>query len=172
MTSVARVQAPPTKTGNLFRDSALGLVPETVEEIAALSRNVWQLLEIRPALLELLRLRNARTVNCQMCRAVRYDEARADGFTEEKASAVKDGYDESDLSPREKLALAFADLYLRDPKGMTPAVAQKLKAEFSDRALAQMAVALIAFNAASRSAVAIGGMPEELPLIPMSVTAL
>lgn len=172
MGAVARVQPPVEKTGNMFRDSALGLVPETIEEIGRLSRNVWQGLQLRPSFLEMLRLRNARTVNCRMCKAVRYDEARQDGFTEEKAGKIENGYGETDLSGREKLALAFADLYLKNPKALTPELAAAFKAEFSEKELAQMAVALIAFNAASRTAVSIGGMPEDLPLIPMSVKIL
>lgn len=172
MGSIARVTPPVEKTGNMFRDSALGLVPETVEHIGALSRNAWLALNIRPALLELLRLRNARTVNCTICKAVRYDEARADGFSEDKANEIRDGYAEGTLTQREKLALAFADLYLRDPTALTPALAADLKREFSDRDLCQMAVALLAFNAASRTAVSIGGMPDHVPMIPMSVTKL
>jgi hypothetical protein len=64
MGAVARVQAPQGSTGDPIRDSALGLVPETVDQIAQLNRHVWRRSPVRPALLEIVRLRNARTVNC------------------------------------------------------------------------------------------------------------
>ena len=51
-------------------------------------------------LLEIVRLRNARTVNCQFCKSVRYDLARQDGLTEDKVDQIRDGYEESLLSGR------------------------------------------------------------------------
>ncbi len=65
MGSAARVQAPEGKTGDPIRDSALGLVPETVDQIAALNRHTWRTSPVRASLLEIVRLRNARSVNCQ-----------------------------------------------------------------------------------------------------------
>ena len=42
MGTVARIQAPERKTGDVIRDSALGLVPETIEAIANLNGHVWR----------------------------------------------------------------------------------------------------------------------------------
>ena len=61
------------------------------------------------SLLEILRLRNARTVNCVFCKSVRYDVARADGLTEDRAEMVGDDYEASALTAREKAAIALAD---------------------------------------------------------------
>jgi alkylhydroperoxidase family enzyme len=164
MGAVARVQAPPGNTGDPIRDSALGLVAETVDPIAGLNRHVWRSSPVRPALLEIVRLRNARWVNCQFCKSVRYDLARRDGLTENKVDQIRDGYEQSSLSEDEKLALEFADAYLHDPKGMTAELARRLKRRLSPAQLAHLAIALVAFNATSRCAVSIGGMPENLPI--------
>jgi alkylhydroperoxidase family enzyme len=170
MQTKPRVAAPRTQTGNVIRDSALGLVPHTVGEIIDLSRHVWQDSLVSPALLEIIRLRNARTVNCVFCRAVRYDIARKDGLTEERAEMIADGYRESALSEREKLVIALADSYLGFPAAMSRDLASRLSSEFSPAQIASMMVALMTFNFTSRTAVCIGGMPEEpLPIVEISV---
>ena len=82
MSSQLRVTVPREHTGNSIRDSALGLVPETVEPLIALNERVWNGGAVRPALLELVRLRNARLVNCVVLqeRALRRRSRRwADG---------------------------------------------------------------------------------------------
>ena len=167
MSARARASAPAGRTGNPIRDSALARVPETLDEIVALNSAVWQRSLVSPTLLEILRLRNARTVNCVYCKAVRYEVARADGLTEARAAMVDDGYERSSLSEREKLAVALADGYLGFPAGINAEAAQRLGREFSAEQIASMFVALMTFNFTSRTAVSIGGMPEEA--LPVSV---
>jgi alkylhydroperoxidase family enzyme len=166
---VARVSPPKTGTGNVIRDSAMGLVPETVDTYAVLNKSLWSTGVVRPAILEMVRLRNARTVNCVFCKSVRYDVAKADGLSEAKVDQIADGYETSGLTEYEKATLAFTDAYLFDPKGVTPELKARLKAVFSEAELATIAVALAAFNASSRCAVSLGGMPESLPVMEISV---
>ncbi len=173
MATKARASPPPTRTGNVIRDSALGQVPETVDDIIALNGAVWQSSLVSPTLLEMVRLRNARTVNCVFCKAVRYEVARNDGLTEERAQLIDANYQHSSLSRREKLAIALADSYLGYPAGIRPELAVQLAAEFTPAQIATLLVALMTFNFTSRTAVSIGGMPEDpLPVmvLPVSVT--
>jgi alkylhydroperoxidase family enzyme len=171
MGTKARASAPATRTGNVIRDSALGQVPETVDEVIALNGQVWQHSLVSPTLLEMVRLRNARAVNCVFCKAVRYEVARNDGLTEERAQLIDANYEHSALSRREKLAIALADCYLGFPAGVRPELAAQLAAEFSPAEIASLLVALMTFNFTSRTAVSIGGMPEDpLPVILMPVT--
>ncbi|MGO9804436.1 MAG: carboxymuconolactone decarboxylase family protein [Steroidobacteraceae bacterium] len=163
MSGKARAAAPATRTGNTIRDSALGLVPETVAEIVGLNDAVWQKSLVSATLLEVIRLRNARTVNCVYCKAVRYEVARADGLTEARATMIDADYQTSALSAREKLAIALADAYLGFPAGVTPQLAAALAREFSPEQIASLFVALMSFNFTSRTAVTIGGMPEDPP---------
>jgi alkylhydroperoxidase family enzyme len=172
MSAKARASAPAERTGNPIRDSALAQVPETLEEIVALNSAVWRRSLVAPALLETLRLRNARTVNCVFCKSVRYEVARADGLTEARAAMIDAGYEHSALSAREKLAVALADSYLGFPAGMDAALAQRLAHAFSTEQIASMLVALMTFNFTSRTAVSIGGMPEDpLPVVVVPLTA-
>ena len=170
MPSKPRVAVPEARTGNVIRDSALGLVPHTVGHIIDLNRHVWQDSLVSPALLEIIRLRNARSVNCVFCRAVRYDVARKDGLTEEKADMIADGYQHSALSDREKLVIALADAYLGFPAGVGSELASRICREFSQAQIASIMIALMTFNFTSRTAVCIGGMPEgPLPVMEISV---
>ncbi len=157
----ARAAVSGSSTGNAIRDSALGRIPETVDEIITLNRHVWQDSPMPASLLEIIRLRNARKVNCVFCRSVRYDIARRDGLTEDRAEMVEDGYETSTLSNREKLAIALADSYLDYPAGVPAELAPRLTAEFSQDEIASMLLALMTFNFTARSAVSIAGMPEE-----------
>ena len=172
MSADLRVTPPTAATGNVIKDSALGLVPETVAEIAELSSRVWRTSGLPPSLLEIIRLRNARTVNCVFCRNMRYDEARADGLTEERAAMVSDGYQASALTDREKLALALADAYLGFPVGVDADLAARLTAEFSANEIASILVALMTFHFTSRGAVSLGGMPDEMPVTVLSLDVL
>lgn len=171
MGSRLRVGLPERPTGNVIRDSSLGLVPETLEAIIEVQDAIWRRASVGPATVEMLRLRNARTVNCVFCKSVRYDLARADGLSEDKVAQIEDDYAASGLSEREKLVLAFADLYLRTPGRDDPALAERLRREFSSEQIAHMAIALTVCHALSRCAVSLGGMPESLPIVEMSIPA-
>jgi alkylhydroperoxidase family enzyme len=169
MQTQPRVSSFPAGTGHVIRDSPLGLVPQTVEPLIRLNSAVWHNGVIKPALLELIRLRNARLVNCVFCKSVRYDAAKADGLTEDKVAQIDDDHASSNLSAREKLALVFADAYLKHGGEISAEQARALRAEFSAEEIAHLAVALVSFNAASRCAVSLGGMPEQLPIMEMAL---
>ena len=170
MASKSRVTVTPaSKTGHVIRDSAFGLAADLLDPVVRLTHVNWAANSVNPGLIEMLRLRNARTVNCVICKSTRYEEARRDGMTEEKLAQVADGYLESNLDRREKLALEFADAYLRDPNIASPELMARLCEEFSRRQIGDMAIALATFNAMSRCAVSLGGMPDDMPVFTMSV---
>ena len=153
----------------MIRDSALGLVPETLDYYIALNRTVWECGPLAPAEIEIARLRNARTVNCVFCKSVRYDIAKADGLSEDKVAMIQDDFRESALSEREKLIVAFTDQFLNDPSGLTEQLKAELLAEFTSEALVHLSLVVAHFSGFSRCAVSLGGMPDELPIIEMSV---
>ncbi len=162
MSSKARVGTPGTDTGHVIRDSSLGLVQETLDAMLELQDRVWHRSSIGPALAETLRLRNANAVNCVICRNVRYDIARTDGLTEAQALGIGGG-NEALLTDEQRLAVAFADIYLREPGRRDPGLAAALRERFSPEQIAHMAIALTFFNALSRCAVGIGGCPMPCP---------
>lgn len=163
--SKARVGTPATKTGHIVRDSSLGLAPVMLDAILPLNDSVWRRNSVRHALLEMLRLRNARTVNCVFCKSVRYDVGRADGLTEEKVSRINDEFADSDLSEVEKLVLAFTDVYLFHPEQFPAPLIGQLRQHFSEQQICHLAISIASFNAMSKCAVSLGGMPESLPVM-------
>jgi alkylhydroperoxidase family enzyme len=169
VSSRPRVQAPRQQTGNPIRDSSLALVPETLEHYISLNRAMWEAGPLPPAEIEVARLRNARKVNCVFCRSVRYDLALQDGLTEERVEQIEDGYRDSGLSEREKLILAYTDQYLDDPGGLTIELKRALTAVFSPAELVHLSMVICFLNGFSRCAVALGGMPERMPLMEVSL---
>jgi len=169
MATAARVSPPQSSTGNVIRDSSLGLVPETLEPYLALNRALWHSGPLSPAEIEMARLRNARRVNCVFCRNVRYDIAREAGLDEGKVQLIEDNYAQSSLSNREKLLLAYTDQYLNDPGNITEALKKDLSTEFSAEELVHLSLVLAIFNGFSRCAVALGGMPDSLPVMEISL---
>jgi AhpD family alkylhydroperoxidase len=63
-----------------------------------------------PRLRELVRLRVAFHNQCRTCMAVRYQAALDDGLTEGLVCSLEKPEEAPDLTPREKAALAYADL--------------------------------------------------------------
>ncbi|MCX2976163.1 carboxymuconolactone decarboxylase family protein [Candidatus Marimicrobium litorale] len=157
------------RTGDMMRDSALGLVPETLDAYMDLNRCIWEAGPLRPAELEIARLRNARTVNCVFCKSVRYDLARLDGLDESRVDMIDDDYAGSDLSEREKLILAYTDQYLFNPAAIDEALKSSLLELFSPAELVHLSLAVAHFNGFSRCAVALGGMPDKLPIMEISL---
>ncbi|MDG2274145.1 MAG: carboxymuconolactone decarboxylase family protein [Halioglobus sp.] len=156
-------------SGNMIRDSALGLVPETLDHYMGFNRKIWECGPLSPAEIEIARLRNARTVNCVFCKSVRYDIAKADGLDEDKVEMIQDGFRESGLTEREKLIVAFTDQFLNDPGGLGPQLKAELLAEFTSEALVHLSLVVAHFSGFSRCAVSLGGMPDELPIMEVSV---
>ncbi|MFK7977750.1 MAG: carboxymuconolactone decarboxylase family protein [Halioglobus sp.] len=169
MTSKPRVTNTGAASGNMVRDSALGLVPETLNPYLRLNTQIWEMGPLSAAYLEVARLRNANKVNCVFCKNARYDVAKAAGLTEDKVQMIDDDYPESMLGDREKLILAYTDQYLNDPASLSEELKTKLVATFTAQELVQLSIGIVQFNCFSRFAVALGGMPDELPRMEISL---
>jgi AhpD family alkylhydroperoxidase len=169
MSGLARAGVPATVTGHLIRDSSLGLVGETLDPILDLQAQLWSGAPLRAGLVELIRLRSARAVNCVICKAVRYDVARADGVTEQKVASLTAALPGEVLDEDERLVVAFTDAYLSQPAPIAPELAQILLSRFSPAQIAHMAMAIGFFNPMSKCAVSLSGMPESFPLTEISV---
>ena len=67
--------------------------------------------ELRPRLQELIRLRIAFHNQCRTCMAVRYEDAIADGVTEDLVCSLQRPHEADDLTDADRVALRFADLF-------------------------------------------------------------
>jgi len=169
MATQARVQAPDSDTGNLIRDSALGLVPETLEHYLPLNTAIWEAGPLSAAEIEMARLRNASHVGCVLCQAVRYDVAIEAGLDETKVGLINDAFPDSALSNREKLILAFTDQFCLDPAGIKDSLKADLLREFTREELVHLSLVVAYFNGFSRCAVSLGGIPDAMPRMEISI---
>ena len=65
---------------------------------------------------EVGRLRNARVTGCGICKNLRFATAREQGLEEEYVELIDDGYADSALPPRWKLAARLADALIADAR--------------------------------------------------------
>ena len=76
---------------------------------------------------------------------------------------VDDGYAESELPDRYKLALRLADAVISDPSGLTAADQSALNAEFTSAELAELALTVAMAAGFSKAAIA-WGPPPVIPV--------
>jgi alkylhydroperoxidase family enzyme len=169
MSGKPRVHSPDSDTGNLIRDSALGLVPETLQHYLDLTVAIWDKGPLSPAEIELARLRNAGYVGCVMCQAVRYDIAVEDGLSEEIVADMKSEAGQKLLSQRQQLILRFVDHYLHQASTPDDEFQRALDEHLTTEEQVHLALLMAYFNGFSRCAVALGGMPDSMPRMEISV---
>ena len=109
------------------------------------------------------RLRNALTTNCVSCKNVRFAGAVAEGMDEDRVELIRDDFQNSALSNRDKLILSYTDLFLHNPGAIDESLKSRMKETFTDAQIVELTAALALFAGFSRIAVSLGGMPDDLP---------
>ena len=112
---------------------------------------------------EVGRLRNARVTGCGICKNLRFETAREQGLEEEHVELIDDGYADSALPPRWKLAAQLADALIADAR-VDDALRTALLAEFSDDEIVELTATIATAIAFSKASVAFGA-PEEMPVL-------
>ncbi len=112
---------------------------------------------------EVGRLRNARITGCGICKNLRFATARDQGLDEDSVDQIVDGYENSELPERWKLAIRLADALIADAR-VDDALRAALLAEFSDEQIVELTATIATAIAFSKASVAFGA-PEEMPLI-------
>ena len=123
-------------------------------ETALFARNVAQLRILDPVTTELVRLRQARQHNCRLCKSLRMNTALEAGANEALFDEV-DNYENSDMSPRHKAALALADAMVWQPGFIPDAVTDAVREHFSPAEAVELVLDMTR-NALSKVAVAFG----------------
>ena len=99
---------------NLGVASILGHRPEVASALGALRAALVSTGTLSPRLVELVRLRIAFHNQCRSCMSVRYQSAIDDGLTEDLVCSLERPGDAENLSPAERSALRYADLFATD----------------------------------------------------------
>ena len=119
-----------------------------------LIRTVPALDSLDPVTSELVRLRGARQHRCRLCMSIRSRPALLAGADESTFDAV-DGYEDSDLTPLARAALAFTDGMVWTPGRLDPAVVADL-VQVATSAQQVELVLDVTRNALNKIAVALG----------------
>jgi AhpD family alkylhydroperoxidase len=160
----ARVKAPATRSADPIQASPLALQPELLQAFLRLYGTLWSHGELDQATKELARIRNARTIGCPICKAIRFKGAREEGLTEEVVDRIRDGYASSDLTDRQKAVLRYVDAFLASPGEIGEGLRRDLLAHFTPAQVVELTAAVALFMGFSKIAVALGGIPDSIPV--------
>ena len=109
---------------------------------------------LEPALIELVKLRASLMNGCAYCVDMHTKDARARGETEQRLFAVPVWRETPFFSPRERAALAWTEAVTDIGRsGVSDALYDDARAQFSDKELVDLTAAVIAINAWNRLAV-------------------
>ena len=113
-------------------------------------------------LVELVRLRVAFHNQCRSCMAVRYADGLEDGVTEDLVCQLESPGDAEDLTPAERAALAFADLFATNHLAITDETIAGLREHFSDGEVVELGLNIATYVGFGRLSMA-WDMVDELP---------
>jgi AhpD family alkylhydroperoxidase len=125
---------------NLGVASILGHRPEVANALGALRAALQSSGSLSPRLVELVRLRIAFHNQCRSCMSVRYQSAIDDGLTEDLVCSLEKPAEAEDLTPGERSALRFADLFAIDHLSIDDAVCDDLRQHFTEDELVELGV--------------------------------
>jgi AhpD family alkylhydroperoxidase len=110
--------------------------------------------ELEPALIELVKVRASLMNGCAYCVDLHTKEARGRGETEQRLFAVPVWRETPFFSPRERAALAWTEAVTDIGRsGVSDALYDETRAQFTDKELVDLTIAVIAINAWNRLAV-------------------
>lgn len=83
---------------------------------------------------------------------------------EELVEQIADGHQASELAPRLKLALQFADAFFAADGPPTADVQVALQAEFTEAELVEMGIGLALFHGVAKMLISLGCEPEQMDI--------
>ncbi len=125
---------------NLGVAAILGHRPEVAGALGSLKAALQASGTLPPRLVELVRLRIAFHNQCRSCMSVRYQSAIDDGLTEGLVCSLERPADADGLSPAERSALRFADLFATDHLSIDDTVYADLRRYFTEDELVELGV--------------------------------
>jgi AhpD family alkylhydroperoxidase len=126
---MARIALP--ETDNLEVVNALSLIrPELAAAVGGLDSAVAAS-PLDPRVHELVRMRVAQINNCTVCLAWRTPAAQAAGVTDEQLAAVAQYATFAEFSPKEKVAIEYAERFSTDSANIDDAFLARLGEHFS-----------------------------------------
>ncbi len=131
------------------------LAPELLPTVTAMIDGPYRRSELPAREREAARMRLAQLNDCAICRDFRAGSAHAGGATEDLYAHVEDP-DDARYTPRERLAIEFAERFALDHQGMDDAFFERLRSEFSDGELVDLSICCAAFLGLGRVLAVLG----------------
>ena len=115
---------------------------------------------LEPALLELVKIRASQINGCAFCLDMHTKDARARGEKEQRLYAVAAWHEAPFFTERERAALAWTEAVTRVAKTHVPdAIYELARAQFSEKELVDLTMAVVAINGWNRLAIAFRTVP-------------
>ena len=151
--------------------AVLGLRPDLYEPFREFYAVFWRDRLVDPVVLELCRLRVAQLLGCATELRVRYEPAVAAGFTEAMAAELSRWPTSDRFNPAHRAALAFAEQFVIDPKGIRGQVRDELRAHFVLPEVVAITEALALFDGfiRFRMILGVGGAPDTTMVDPTAL---
>lgn len=159
-----RVKPPATTSADPIQASPLALQPELLAAFLRLYGVLWSRGCVDHATKEVARIRNARRVDCPICKAIRFAGARREGLTEEIVDRIRDDWAARDLSLRHKAALRAVDAFHDDAGALGADAKRELLAQLRPDEIVELGAGIALFMGFSKIAVALGGLPDTIPV--------
>ncbi|MFT7218507.1 MAG: AhpD family alkylhydroperoxidase [Candidatus Azotimanducaceae bacterium] len=118
--------------------------------------------ELPERLVELVRLRVAFHNQCRSCMAIRYEDAIADGLTEDLVCSLEKPMEAENLSDAEKIAIRYGELMASNHLAIDDNIHTELSKHFSEKQIVELGMTVAFFVGFGRLA-ATWHMVEELP---------
>jgi len=136
--------------------------PELATGLMAFAGGLKRHRRLDPRLVELVRLRIAFHNQCRSCMAIRYTDALDAGLTEDLVCSLERPYDAADLTPAERVAIRFGELFATDHLAIDDDLFVELHEHFDDGEIMELALDAALFVGVGRLG-AVLHMVEELP---------
>lgn len=159
-----RVKAPATTSSDPVQASPLALQPESLVAFLRCYGTLWSRGVVDQTTKEMARIRNARRVNCPICKAIRFAGAKQEGLTEDLVDRIRDDWAQRDLAPRHQAALRAVDAFHDDAGAIDEDARKELLAQFTPAEIVELGAGIALFLGFSKIAVALGGLPDEIPV--------
>jgi AhpD family alkylhydroperoxidase len=141
--------------------SIVGHRPDLARPLVAFTRSLKNGILPR-RLVELVRLRVAFHNQCRSCMAIRYQDALADGLTEDLVCSLEKPAEAEGLSVAEQLALRYADLFATNHLAIDDAMYSALGEHFTEGEIVELGLQVALFVGVGRLA-ATWHIVEDLP---------
>jgi AhpD family alkylhydroperoxidase len=114
---------------------------------------------LEPSLIELVKIRASQINGCAYCIDMHTQDARVAGETERRIYALNAWRETPFFNDRERAALAWTEAVTLIPHGVSDAVYEEARKQFSEKELVDLTWAIVTINGWNRLAISFRAVP-------------